>query len=149
MPTPEKRNEVRAGTNDLTVQDIGGLDFGPIDMSEHDLAHWEKRVDAMIVLLNTKKHVFKTDALRRVIESYNEQQYDATAYYEKWVRALRNLVLEQELITKDELEAKLADARTRIEGHGRAVAAGEVPWDDIGDGRVQATGQGQAQGGKP
>lgn len=132
MPTPEKLNELRAGTDGQTVQDIGGLDFGPIDMSEHDLAYWEKRVDAMIVLLNTKKHVFKTDALRRVIESYNQQQYDSTAYYEKWVRALRNLVLEQELICREELEAKLAEARQHFEAQGRAVEAGEVPWDDTG-----------------
>lgn len=132
MPTPDKQNETRAGTDGRTVQDIGGMDFGPIDMSEHDLAHWEKRVDAMIVLLNTKRHVFTTDALRRVIESYNEQQYDATAYYEKWVRALRNLVIEQELITRDELAQKLKEAAQQFEASGRAVAAGEVPWDDTG-----------------
>jgi len=135
MPTPEKRNDLRAGTDGLTVQDIGGMDFGQIDMTEHDLAYWERRVDAMIVLLNTKKHVFKTDAMRRVIESYNQQQYDSTAYYEKWVRALRNLVLEQELITRDELETKLDEARAFFEEQGRPVEAGEVPWDDVGNGK--------------
>lgn len=132
MPTPEKRNETRAGTDGRTVQDVGGLDFGTIDMSEHDLAHWEKRVDAMLVLLNTKKHVFTTDAMRRVIESYNEQQYDSTAYYEKWVRALRNLVIEQELITRDELDAKLTEAAQYFAANGREVAEGKVPWDDTG-----------------
>ncbi|HUS96709.1 MAG TPA: hypothetical protein VMX97_08230 [Hyphomicrobiaceae bacterium] len=132
MPTPDKRNELRAGTDGRATHDIGGLDFGDIDMSEHDLALWHKRVDAMIVLLNTKKHVFRTDAMRRVIESYGEQQYDATDYYEKWVRALRNLVLEQELISRGELEDKLAEARAVFEADGRAVADGMVPWDDIG-----------------
>ncbi|MCB1510718.1 MAG: nitrile hydratase subunit beta [Hyphomicrobiaceae bacterium] len=141
MPTPEKRNEVRSGTDGRSVHDVGGLDFGPIDRAEHDLALWEKRVDAMIVLLNTKKHVFTTDAMRRVIESYNEQQYDSTAYFEKWVRALRNLVLEQELITQDELEAKLREAAQFFRDHGREVQGGEVPHDDIG--------AGGASGGRP
>ena len=135
MPTPEKRNETREGTDGRVVHDVGGLDFGAIDMSEHDLAYWEKRVDAMLVLLNTKKNVFRTDAMRRVIESYNQQQYDATDYYEKWVRALRNLVIEQELITREELEAKLVEAARHFEDQGRAVGPGQVPWDDTGDNR--------------
>lgn len=135
MPTPEKRNELRAGTDGRTVQDVGGLDFGPIDMTEHDLAHWEKRVDAMIVLLNTKKNVFRTDAMRRVIESYNQQQYDSTAYFEKWVRALRNLLIEQEVVGREELEAKLEEATAVMREQGREVAPGHVPWDDVGDGR--------------
>ena len=35
MPTPDKRNELRAGTDGRTTHDVGGLDFGPIDMHEH------------------------------------------------------------------------------------------------------------------
>jgi len=133
MPTPGKHNEIREGTGGRTVHDIGGLDFGAIDMSEHDLALWEKRVDAMIVLLNARKKVFRTDAMRRVIESYGEQQYDATDYYEKWVRALRNLVLEQELVTREELEEKLVEAVETFKSEGREVASETVPWDDIGN----------------
>lgn len=136
MPTPPKHNVTRTGTDGRAVHDIGGLDFGAIDMSEHDLALWEKRVDAMIVLLNTKKHIFRTDAMRRVIESYGEQQYDATDYYEKWVRALRNLLIEQEVISRDELEAKLEQAAATFRDAGRPVADGTVPWDDVGDGRT-------------
>lgn len=127
---PEKKNEYRANAGGRTVHDVGGLDFGPVDMHEHDLALWERRVDAMIVVLNTKKGVFKTDAMRRIIESYGEQQYDATTYYEKWARALRNLVIEQEVVTRDELEAKLAEAREKMKSAGREVADGDVPWNE-------------------
>ena len=90
--------------------DMGGDDAGPISQDEHDFALWEKRVDAMLVLLATKKHAFKIDAMRRVIESYGEQQYDATEYYEKWIRAIRNLIVEQELVSKDEIDAVLKAA---------------------------------------
>ena len=132
MPTPEKRNELRAGTDARTTHDVGGLDFGQIDREEHDLALWEKRVDAMLVLLATKKQAFKIDAMRRVIESYGEQQYDATEYYEKWVRAIRNLIVEQELVTKDEVDQRVAKVAEAMKQSGRGVADAQVPWDDVG-----------------
>ncbi len=132
MPTPDKRNELRAGTDGRTSHDVGGLDFGPIDLHEHDPAQWEKRVDAMLVLLATKKKAFKIDAMRRVIESYGEQQYDATEYYEKWVRAIRNLIVEQELVTREEVEARIAAAAAAFKASGRDVSDGDVPWDDVG-----------------
>jgi len=28
--------------------DIGGQEGGPIDLSEHDTAHWEWQIDAMV-----------------------------------------------------------------------------------------------------
>ena len=34
--------------------DIGGLPLGEIDRGDHDYAMWEKRVDAMLVLLSKK-----------------------------------------------------------------------------------------------
>ncbi len=142
MPTPSKRNELRAGTDGRTTHDVGGLDFGAIDREDHDLALWEKRVDAMLVLLATKKQAFKIDALRRVIESYGEQQYDATEYYEKWIRAIRNLIVEQELVTKDEIEQRVAKVAEQMKQSGRDVAAAQVPWDDVGLG-------GSGDGGQP
>ena len=31
--------------------DMGGLDAGPVQQTEHDYALWEKRVDALMALL--------------------------------------------------------------------------------------------------
>lgn len=126
----QKKNEYRSTAPDHTVHDVGGLDFGPVDMHEHDLALWERRVDAMITLLATNKAAFKVDAMRRVIESYGEQQYDATTYYEKWCRALRNLLVEQGVITREELAAKLDDARSAMRAAGREVSNDDVPWNE-------------------
>ena len=99
MPDPKPMNIERTDTGGRTVQDIGGLDFGPIDQHEHDLALWEKRTDAMVNLLTgPKKAAFKVDALRRTIESYSQQDYDRIGYYDKWIRAIRNLVVEQEVL---------------------------------------------------
>ena len=127
---PEKKNEYRAEAGGRTVHDVGGLDFGAVDLDEHDLALWERRVDAMIVQLATKKGVFKVDAMRRVIESYGEQQYDATTYYEKWARALRNLLIEQNVISREELDAKLIETREKMRAAGREAASEDVPWNE-------------------
>jgi len=128
MPAPERKTEVRSGSQEQAVHDVGGLTFGPISLEEHDLALWERRVDAMLILLvGTKKNAFTVDSMRRVIESYGEQQYDATTYYEKWVRAIRNLLIEQEVITPEELAEKIVQVRAEAMRAGRKVAEAEVP----------------------
>jgi nitrile hydratase subunit beta len=126
----QKKNEFRSTAPDHTVHDVGGLDFGSVDMDEHDLALWERRVDAMIVLMASERGAFKIDGMRRVIESYGEQQYDSTTYYEKWTRALRNLLIEQDIISRDELTAKLAEAHQTMRTAGREVSDAEVPWNE-------------------
>lgn len=130
MTSPRRKTHVRKGLDGRAVHDVGGLDFGPIDRDEHDLAHWEKRVDAMMILLYANKGVFKVDGMRRVIEDYGQQAYDSTTYYEKWVRALRNLMVEQEVLTAAEIEAKISEVTAAFRGEGREVAAGTIRWDN-------------------
>ncbi len=103
----ERKNSVREGSGGRTVQDVGGLDFGPIDRSEHELSYYEKRVDAMLMLL-ARHQIFRIDALRRAVEEYSAQEYDGTAYYDRWIRAIRELLLEQEVIGQAELETRIA-----------------------------------------
>lgn len=126
----QKKNEYRSTAPDHTVHDVGGLDFGRVDMQEHDLAFWERRVDAMLVLLANDRGAFKVDAMRRVIESYGEQQYDATTYYEKWCRAIRNLLVEQGVITREELATRLEASRKALRAAGREVSNDDVPWNE-------------------
>ena len=54
---PRERTLPRAGAQGRATHDVGGLDFGPIDRDEHDLALWEKRVDAMLILLSAPRRV--------------------------------------------------------------------------------------------
>jgi hypothetical protein len=127
--TPPRKNELRAGADGRTVHDVGGLDFGAIDQHEHDLALWEKRVDAMAILLvGRKTQAYSLDAKRRVIEDYGEQQYDATTYYEKWVRSIRNLMVEQAIATPAEIEARMAAVAQQMTAAGRKVGDLHVPW---------------------
>ena len=120
---------LRQGAKGRAVHDVGGLEFGPIDRSEHDLALWEKRTDAMLILLrDNKRRVLSVDAHRRMIESYGEQEYDRTTYYEKWIRSVRNLLVEQDVLTREEIEAKMAEVRAKHAKAGRKAAKETVPW---------------------
>jgi hypothetical protein len=129
MREPERKTTPRKGGGGRAVHDIGGLTLGSIDRSEHDLALWEKRTDAMLVLLrDNKRRVLSVDAHRRMIESYGEQEYDRITYYEKWIRAIRNLLVEQNVLTRDEIQARLAEVRGKHEKAGRKAAKAGVPW---------------------
>lgn len=129
MSEPKRRTLKRKGAAGRAVHDVGGLAMGPIDREEHDLALWEKRTDAMLILLrDNKRRAVTVDAHRRMIESYGEQEYDRTTYYEKWIRAVRNLVVEQELLTREEVEARMAEVRARHKKTGRKVSKENVPW---------------------
>ena len=123
-----RKTKTRGNADGRAVHDVGGLDFGGIDRSEHDLALWEKRVDAMMILLYSKKGLWTVDAMRRTIEDYGEQTYDKTEYYEKWVRAMRNLLVEQEVLGRAEIDAKMHEVAEQHRAAARKVVAAKVAW---------------------
>lgn len=130
--SPERMTFLREGSGGRAVHDVGGLEFGPVDRHEHDLALWEKRTDALLILLATSKGVFKIDAMRRVIEDYGQQEYDRTTYYEKWIRAIRNLLVEQEVVTADEVDRRMIEVANRHRAAGREVATETIDWSGAG-----------------
>lgn len=130
--SPERMTLLREGAGGRAVHDVGGLDLGPIDRHEHDLALWEKRTDAMLILLATSKGVFKIDAMRRVIEDYGQQKYDRTTYYEKWIQAIGNLLVEQEVISAEEVERRMIEVANRHRAAGREVAADSIDGSGAG-----------------
>jgi len=97
MSIPERR-----------VNDVGGLPGGAIDRSEHAITLFEQRVDALFALMsNPEIGAFKADALRRAVESCTAEQYATRSYYEKWLYALRDLLIEQNVVDRTELEARV------------------------------------------
>ncbi len=104
----------RAGSRG--VHDVGGLDFGAIDRSDHTPTTFERRVDALMLLMIGPSGAFRVDALRRAIEAYNETDYAHLTYYEKWVRALRILLVEQGVLTDEQIDARIAALRERAGG---------------------------------
>jgi len=94
--------------------DMGGLPAGPVEHTEHDYAHWEKRVDALMVLLSApERRLLRVDELRRNIESLGPDAYDAMSYYERWIAAITKVLLERGVIGSDELGRKMEAVKAR------------------------------------
>jgi hypothetical protein len=92
--------------------DMGGLPAGKVEKAEHDHAPWEKRVDAMMVLLSDKKRrLMGTDQLRRGIESLPPDAYERMSYYERWMHSIATIMLERGVVTQDELDRRIDKLR--------------------------------------
>jgi hypothetical protein len=94
------------------VHDIGGLPAGEVVPAEHDYALWEKRVDALMVLLS-EKELLRVDELRRNIESLGSDAYDKMNYYERWIYAISQTLIQRGVISVDELGRRIADVQSR------------------------------------
>jgi len=93
---------------------MGGLAAGPVERTEHDYALWEKRVDALMVLLHHKdRRLLTVDELRRHIESLGPEAYDKMSYYERWIHAITETLLERGVISVDELGRKIETIQAR------------------------------------
>jgi len=103
------------GASDLRGHhDMGGLSAGPVERSEHDYAHWEKRVDALMVLLSApERRLLRVDELRRNIESLGPDAYDTMSYYERWIAAITRVLVERGVLTSDELGRRIEAVKAR------------------------------------
>jgi len=90
--------------------DLGGLPAGRVERDEHDYAEWEQRVDALMMLLSHKdRQLLKVDELRRNIEALGAEAYDRMSYYERWMHAIVQVLIQRGVITIDELGRKMAE----------------------------------------
>ena len=94
------------------IHDMGGLPAGTVKPTEHDYALWEKRVDALLVLLS-KKGLMRVDELRRNIEGLGLDAYDKMSYYERWIHAITQTMIQRGVIHVDELGRKMAEVEER------------------------------------
>jgi Nitrile hydratase beta subunit len=92
--------------------DMGGLPAGAVEKCEHAYAPWEKRTHALLILL-MGRNVINVDELRRAIEALGAEEYDRMTYYERWIAAMTNLLLQKGALTTDELGRKLAELEAR------------------------------------
>lgn len=99
--------------------DMGGLPAGPVEPSEHDFQLWEKRVDALMVLL-TSKGIFTVDELRKGIEGLPPDAYDKMTYYERWISSICTAMIHRGVFTIEDVRAKLVE----VEARGPAALGG-------------------------
>lgn len=112
--------------------DLGGLDEGPLRIREDDLKLYERRADAMVILLVGRGY-YTLDASRRVAEiDLSAEEYDTTRYYDRWLVQARRLMTELEVISEAEVEREVAAARARL------IAAHEAAPDVLAKASVGA-----------
>ena len=93
------------------VHDRGGWpNDDPNDHDEHEMEEWERQVDALNGVLG-EKGLKNTDQLRRAIESLDLATYESLAYYEKWTAAMETLLVEQGVMTSEEIDAKVDELK--------------------------------------
>ena len=90
------------------VHDRGGWPTdSAIDRTEHELADWELRTDALLTALNGRG-LMNVDQLRRGIESMPPEAYERASYYERWLFSIETRLAEEGVLAPGELDARLA-----------------------------------------
>jgi Nitrile hydratase beta subunit len=98
-------------TLERSHHDMGGLPAGKVEPTEHDYADWERRVDALSMLMGRKG--VTVDERRKNIEMLPPDAYDTMTYYERWVVSLAQALLQRGVITTAELARKMSDVEQR------------------------------------
>jgi len=89
--------------------DIGGLPgAGPIDRTEHQLSDWEILADAVNQALGAKG-IKRTDEMRRAREEMDSEAYRTMSYYERWIASMEAILIEKEILTKEEIDRRQAE----------------------------------------
>ncbi len=91
--------------------DMGGLPAGKVEPTEHDYAEWERRVDAMSMLMGARG--VTVDERRKNIEMLPPEAYDRMTYYERWVVSLAQALIQRGIITTAELARKMSEIEKR------------------------------------
>src|SRR4029450_5704827 len=88
--------------------DIGGLHgAGKIDQTEHELSDWEILADAVNQALGANG-IKRTDEMRRAREEMDSAAYRDMTYYEGWIASIESILIEKNILTKEEITRKLA-----------------------------------------
>jgi hypothetical protein len=91
------------------THDMGGRPTDePLNTEEHALADWEVMADAVSVALG-HKGIRSTDQHRRAMEDMPADEYLALSYYERWVKGTEDLLAEKGILSKAEIDRKMAD----------------------------------------
>jgi len=96
------------------VHDFGGMDgLGPIDYETNEPvfhAEWERRVFALTLAMGCTG-AWNLDMSRHARERTPPAEYLAASYYEIWLSGLERLLDETGLLSRAELDARVAALR--------------------------------------
>lgn len=96
---------------------MGGEPGGPIERDGHDVALWEKRVDALMVLCGSKG-LMTVDGLRRVLEDMGPEAFETMSYYERWIASVATNLIEAGTVTQSEIASRMEAVARRGDTYG-------------------------------
>ena len=100
------------------AHDMGGMDgFGPVDIEKNEPlfhAEWERRAFALTVAMGAHG-LWNIDMSRFMRENRDPLGYLEDSYYERWLYGLEALLERNNLVTGDEIAARM---RSLAEGGG-------------------------------
>jgi hypothetical protein len=98
------------------IHDMGGMHgMGPIVREENEPVfhhEWERRAFAINMAAGFLGE-WTIDMSRYAREQMPPAEYLTTSYYEHWLWGLERLLVEKGLLTRDEIEARVAALRKR------------------------------------
>jgi hypothetical protein len=98
------------------VHDMGGLNMGGIDPSDHDVAPWQKWINATFTtMILDPRHLIRLDELRRAMEDLKAEQYDRLEYFERQTHGFVDLLIEKGILSQAEIETRMAEIKTRAQ----------------------------------
>jgi nitrile hydratase len=120
------------------AHDMGGMHgFGPVEPEPNEPVfhtEWERRVFALTVSTGFLGK-WNIDMSRHSRELMPPAEYLGTSYYEHWLWGLEHILVEQGLVTRDEIEARVNAARRD------ALPAAPKEWKPAKDMRVIGPGE--------
>ena len=94
------------------IHDLGGMHgFGPIVREKDEPvfhADWERRVFGLLTATLALRK-WNIDEFRHAIERMGAAHYLESSYYEHWLHAIETLLIEKGVISRTELDAKIAE----------------------------------------
>jgi nitrile hydratase beta subunit len=99
------------------VHDLGGMHgFGAITIEANEPvfhADWERRLFGLALAIMGSRF-FNVDEFRRTIERMPPSEYLAASYYERWLHALENLLVEKGVLASGELDGLLGHPEPNV-----------------------------------
>ena len=109
--------------------DLGGRPAGKVGRDEHDYELWERRIDAVAVLLGAKK-LLTVDQRRKNIEALPPEMYESLSYYERWLMSLAASLIERGLITSYDLATRIKEVAARSHHDMGGLPADKVKYEE-------------------
>jgi len=99
------------------IHDLGGMQgFGPVVREKDEPvfhAEWERRTFGLLTATLALQR-WNIDEFRHAIERMGAAHYLESSYYEHWLHAIETLLIEKGVISRKELDAKIAELSKQV-----------------------------------